>query len=202
MGEWKNWGMRESEANVRAPLAPPRLFPFAVTVGALTVIFIIVELALIAQGKLVPGVMILGSFILFVLFLTGLIETAIQLFGAGKVSDNCQLYVYNQASQGPSLNTLAFLEQKSICECFPVGLTPCPHAYLPASLSLPSADGRCSCCRRRLEGRLCVLDCRLRAVCVDDCHVGAGGAEQVRLGGAALAPFLSPRHVDVMSICL
>lgn len=38
-------------------------------------------LIMIAQSNLDPSYVILGCFILIVLFLTGLIETAIQLFG-------------------------------------------------------------------------------------------------------------------------
>lgn len=38
-------------------------------------------LILIGQNRLDPGTVILGCFILIVLFLAGLIETAIQLFG-------------------------------------------------------------------------------------------------------------------------
>lgn len=58
----------------------------------------------------------LGAFILFVLYLTGLIETAVQLFGAGNVSNNCQRYVNNNPISGVSASTLAWLEQNSICE--------------------------------------------------------------------------------------
>jgi hypothetical protein len=57
----------------------------------------------------------LGSFILLVLYLTGLIETAIELFGVGNVSDNCQRYVTNNQVSGVSATTLAWLEQNSIC---------------------------------------------------------------------------------------
>ena len=94
-----------------------RLFPYGVTVGSLLVLFILVELVLIAQRRLLPGVMIIGSFILFVLFLTGLIATAIQLFGDGSVNDSCNRYVYDNESEGPTLTTLAWLQQKSICTC-------------------------------------------------------------------------------------
>lgn len=58
-----------------------RLFPYGVTVGSLLVLFIIIMLILIGQKRLVPNVVLLGTFILLVLFITGLIETAIQLFG-------------------------------------------------------------------------------------------------------------------------
>jgi len=77
---------------------------------------VIVEIVLIAQRRLLPGFMILWSFILLVLYLTGLIETAIQLFGPGNVSNNCQTYVSDNAATGVSLNTLAWLQQNNICE--------------------------------------------------------------------------------------
>jgi len=96
-------------------LPVPWLFPFGVTVGALTLTFLLIELIIAQQGRLLPGVMMLGSFILFVLFLTGLIETAIELFGAGNVSSNCQRYVDDNQISGISASTLAWLEQNSIC---------------------------------------------------------------------------------------
>ena len=58
-----------------------RIFPYGITVGALTILFIILILIMIGQNNLDPNAVILGSFILIVLFLAGLIETAIQLFG-------------------------------------------------------------------------------------------------------------------------
>lgn len=95
----------------------PRIMPFGITVGSLTVIFIIIMLVLIAQRRLLPGVVILGSFILLVLYITGLIETAIQLFGPeGDINGNCQTYVSSQESTGLSINTLAWLQQQSICQ--------------------------------------------------------------------------------------
>jgi hypothetical protein len=93
-----------------------RIFPFGITVGSLTLFYILIELILIAQNRLLPGVMMLGAFILLVLYLTGLIETAIQLFGAGNVSTNCQRYVDNNPISGVSASTLAWLEQNSICK--------------------------------------------------------------------------------------
>jgi hypothetical protein len=62
--------------------------------------------------------MMLGSFILLVLYLTGLIETAILLFGSPtNVSSTCQRYVTNNQSHGATLETLAWLQQSNICEC-------------------------------------------------------------------------------------
>ncbi|KAJ9647138.1 hypothetical protein H2201_003434 [Coniosporium apollinis] len=100
-------------------LGTPWLFPYGVTVGALTIVFIIIELILIAQRKLVPNVMIFLSFVLLVLFITGIIATAIQLFGPeGNVNGECQLYVNNNRPVGPTVQTLAWLQQKNICDCW------------------------------------------------------------------------------------
>jgi hypothetical protein len=65
----------------RMGLGTPWLFPYAVTVGSLTLFFVILMIVLLAQKKLQPAWVLLGSFILIALFLAGLIETAIQLFG-------------------------------------------------------------------------------------------------------------------------
>lgn len=91
--------------------------PFGISVGSLTVIFIWILIILIYQRRLLPGVVMIGSFILLVLYLTGLIETAIQLFGPdGDINGNCQRYVYDNPQNDLSLNTLAWLQQNSICQ--------------------------------------------------------------------------------------
>ncbi len=65
---------------------------------------------------LIPGGIFLGAFILFVLWLTALIETAIQLYGsAANINGNCQQYVTNQQFKGVSIETLAYLTQLNIC---------------------------------------------------------------------------------------
>lgn len=74
-------------------------------------------LLLILQRRLLPGVVIIGSFILAVLYLTGLIGTAIQLFGPqGDINGNCQTFVTGNAPTGVSVATLAWLEQNSTCQ--------------------------------------------------------------------------------------
>ncbi|KAF1843662.1 uncharacterized protein K460DRAFT_149324 [Cucurbitaria berberidis CBS 394.84] len=102
----------------RMDLGIPWIMPYGVTVGALAIIFIIIEVVYIAQRKLLPGMMLLLSFILLVLFLAGIIGTAIQLFGAPKINDMCNTYVFSANSNGPSYNTLAYLQQKNICQCW------------------------------------------------------------------------------------
>ena len=94
--------------------------PYGITVGSLTVVFIFIMLGLIYQRRLLPGVVMIGSFILLVLYITGIIETAIQLFGpAGDVNAKCNLYVYSQRHnpqfQGQSIETLAWLQQNATC---------------------------------------------------------------------------------------
>jgi hypothetical protein len=57
--------------------------------------------------------------------MVGLIVISIELWGpAGSVNNNCQLYVNNRVSTGASTQTLAWLEQHSICES-------CLFLYLP-----------------------------------------------------------------------
>lgn len=96
-----------------------RIMPYGITVGALTILFILIIFGLIAQRRLLPGVVILGAFILFVLYVAGLVETAIQLFGpAGNIQGNCQQYVFSQPQRDLSRDTLAWLEQNGICQAW------------------------------------------------------------------------------------
>lgn len=98
-------------------LTVSRLFPYMVVVSALGVFFIFLVLGLIAHHFLLPGILILGSFILFVLWLTGLIETSVQLYGAsGNVNDNCQIYVIENVSKGNDINTMAWIMQSTLCK--------------------------------------------------------------------------------------
>lgn len=106
-----------AEANKTDPGS--RLFPFGVTTAGLTLIFLLVMLILAGRRMLIPGFVLVGSFILSVLWLTTLIETAIQLFGpAGNVNANCNTYVTAQEYVGISVETLAWLTQNNICGCW------------------------------------------------------------------------------------
>ncbi|KAJ5132787.1 hypothetical protein N7448_006945 [Penicillium atrosanguineum] len=100
-------------------LGTPWLFPFMVTVSTLGVAFIFLVLGLIASHFLLPGILILGSFILFVLWLTGLVETSLQLYGvSGNINDNCQIYVVENVSTGNNINTMAWIMQSTLCNCW------------------------------------------------------------------------------------
>ena len=95
-----------------------RLFPYSIATGSLTILFIGIILALVGQRQLLPGIMGLGCFILFALYLTGLIETAIQLYGPrGSVNSYCNAYKPTAGyEQGQGIETLAYLETKGICD--------------------------------------------------------------------------------------
>jgi len=102
----------------RMGLGIPWIMPYGITVGALALVFILVEIAYISQRKLLPGLMMLLAFILLVLFIAGIIGTAIQLFAGPNINNLCNVYVFNAASQGPNVDTLAFLQQRNICQCW------------------------------------------------------------------------------------
>lgn len=95
-----------------------RYFPYWIASSALAVVFILVMLWLISQRQLLPGIVIMGSFILFILWMVGLIVISIQLWGPSGVNGNCNIYVNGRSYTGPNVNTLAYLEQHSICKYF------------------------------------------------------------------------------------
>jgi len=95
----------------------PWYFPYWITVASLTLLFIFMKLWLISQRQLLPGIVMMGSFILFILWIVGLIVISIELWGpSGSVNSSCQLYVSAVESKGQSVDTLAWLEQHSICQ--------------------------------------------------------------------------------------
>ncbi|CAN9085228.1 unnamed protein product [Alternaria alternata] len=102
----------------RMGLGTPWIMPYGVTVGTLAIIFIIIEIVFIAQRKLLPATMMLLSFILLVLFIAGIIGTAIQLFAGPNINNQCNTYVFNNDASGPNVDTLAFLQQRNICQCW------------------------------------------------------------------------------------
>jgi len=96
----------------------------------LMIVFIGILLWLISQRRLLPSIVILGAFMFFVLWLVGLIVVSLELWGAsGAVSNSCDLLVFNAPPTGNVVNTLAWLEQKSICQMwqavFAFGLIGC-----------------------------------------------------------------------------
>ncbi|KAL8696002.1 MAG: hypothetical protein Q9201_007870 [Fulgogasparrea decipioides] len=95
-------------------LGIPWILPYMITTSALCIIFIIILLGLISQQQLLPGVVVLGSFILFVLWLTGLIETSIQLYGpSGAINSYCNSRPNTQVID--SQQTAVWLANQSLC---------------------------------------------------------------------------------------
>ncbi|KAK6840807.1 hypothetical protein PG990_007073 [Apiospora arundinis] len=96
----------------------PWYFPYFITVGSLTIVFIGGLLWLISQRRLLPAIVIVGAFIFFVLWMVGLIVVSIELWGpVGSVSNNCNLLVFDRMpAPANSIANLAWLQQKSICQ--------------------------------------------------------------------------------------
>lgn len=59
----------------------------------------------------------IGSFVMFVLWITGLVKASIELWGPlGSINDNCVRYVYNDDLWGGgNLYTLARIQQEGVC---------------------------------------------------------------------------------------
>lgn len=94
-----------------------RYFPYYITVCALVMGFILLLLWLIFQRRLLPSIVMIGGFILFVLWLVGLIVVSVELWGpSGSVSVNCDAAVFDRNPTGQTLQTLAWLEQRTICQ--------------------------------------------------------------------------------------
>ncbi|KKY31142.1 putative arginase-like protein [Diaporthe ampelina] len=102
----------------RPPRGPShRYFPYYITVAALVIAFIVILLWLIFQRRLLPSIVMIGGFMLFVLWLVGLIVTSVQLWGpSGSVSANCNAAVFDRNPTGQTLEALAWLQQRSICQ--------------------------------------------------------------------------------------
>jgi len=103
-------------------LGIPWLFPFQITVGAISLVFLMVMTWLISQNQLLPGVVLIGSFMLFVLWTAGLVQLGIMLFGTGNsVNANCNGYINDQPFTGVSVGTLAWIAEKNMCNCWDAG---------------------------------------------------------------------------------
>lgn len=93
-----------------------RYFPYFITVGALLVTYIFIILWLVFNQRLLPAIVMIGAFMLFVLWMVGTVVVSVQLFGPdGSIQGNCNLAVFSQNPVGASMSTLAWLQQRSIC---------------------------------------------------------------------------------------
>ncbi|KAK1723369.1 hypothetical protein CaCOL14_012254 [Colletotrichum acutatum] len=107
----------ETQQQLLLPI--PWYFPYYITVACLVILFIGLLLWLVFQRRLLPAIVMIGAFILFILWFVGLVVVSIQLWGPdGSVSSTCNLAVFNRSPTGQSLDTLAWLEQRSICQAW------------------------------------------------------------------------------------
>ena len=59
----------------------------------------------------------IGAFMLFILWMVGLVVTSMELWGpSGSVNGVCNMQVFSKDPKGTSVATLAWLQQKNICE--------------------------------------------------------------------------------------
>jgi hypothetical protein len=101
--------------------APNRYFPYFITVASLVILFITMLIYLAQQQRLLPAIVMIGAFMLFILWLVGLIVVSIELWGpSGSVSSVCNLAVFGRNPKGDNFITLAWLEQRNICQSWQV----------------------------------------------------------------------------------
>ncbi|GFP54686.1 hypothetical protein ACSS6W_002530 [Trichoderma asperelloides] len=97
----------------------PWYFPYYITVGAIAILFIFGIFWLIAQRRLLPAIVMIGAFMLFVMWLVGLVVVSLELWGPnGSIQGTCNLNIFSQDPKGRTQETLAWLEQKMICQCW------------------------------------------------------------------------------------
>lgn len=108
---------QSSRPHICLTLPRNRYFSYFIVVASLGIVFVLLLLWLIYQRRLLPSIVMIGGFILFVLWLVGLIVVSVQLWGpSGSVSSSCNLAVFSQNPTGQTLETLAWMEQRSICQ--------------------------------------------------------------------------------------
>jgi glucan phosphoethanolaminetransferase (alkaline phosphatase superfamily) len=120
------------DAQQRLLLFTPWFFSYWITVGALMVVFICVLLWLISQRRLLPSIVLIGAFMFFVLWMAGVVVVGIEMWGSsggGSVGSACDSLVNNVSPTGNNPTTLAWLQQRSICQqwqaVFALGIVGC-----------------------------------------------------------------------------
>jgi len=101
----------------RLLLPIPWYFPYFVTVTAISAVGILGMFWLIAQRRLLPAIVMIGAFMLFVLWMVGLVVVSIELWGpSGSIQSVCNLQVSDSNPKGQSIETLAWMQQQNICQ--------------------------------------------------------------------------------------
>ncbi|KKA30843.1 hypothetical protein TD95_000739 [Thielaviopsis punctulata] len=97
-------------------LGIPWYFPYFMTVASLTIIFIFMLIGLTWQRRLLPAIVMVGGFMLLVMWAVGMVRVSIELWGSGNVNSQCSIQVWSGNPKGENIITLAWLMQKSICQ--------------------------------------------------------------------------------------
>lgn len=95
----------------------PRILPYQVTVASITLVFLMIMMWLIMMRQLLPGIVIVGSFMCFVLWVAGLVQIGIELYGPGlNINQVCITWVNNAyPAKVQTIEMLAWITQKNIC---------------------------------------------------------------------------------------
>jgi hypothetical protein len=118
---WYVTALHHPNIRIRPLTVSPRYFPYLITVACLGVVFIGIIYWLIAQRRLLPAIVMIGAFMLFILWLVGLVMIAIQLFGPDKsIQSVCSIQVFNENPKGQTMETMAWLQQRNICTSFTI----------------------------------------------------------------------------------
>lgn len=93
-----------------------RVITYGITVAILTEVFVWAGLFLSFSRNLLPGLVLLYAFVLLVLYLAGMIGTAIQLFGP--ILSECRRSVDNNHANtvGLTYEALIWLNQHDTCQ--------------------------------------------------------------------------------------
>lgn len=94
----------------------PWYFPYYVTVMSVSITFLLAAIWLIYYRRLLPAIVMIGAFALFVLWMVGLVASSIELWGPGGVQSSCNLQVFNFNPHAPTESTLAWMQQRNICK--------------------------------------------------------------------------------------
>ncbi|ATY66163.1 hypothetical protein CCM_00465 [Cordyceps militaris CM01] len=108
-------------------LPVPWYIPYYLTVAAVALAYLLAVMWLIWYRRLLPAIVMIGAAALFVLWMVGLVASAIALWGVGGVQSVCDEQVWNQNPRAPDAATLAWMQQRNICQSwylvFAMGLT-------------------------------------------------------------------------------
>lgn len=115
-----------SQARGEPPRYPPsagttltvrrRYFPYYITVASFSILYVGTLVLLLSRHRLLPAIVMIGAFLVFVLWFVGLVVVAIQLWGSNGVNGECNLRVFSESPRGDGRETLAWMMERSICE--------------------------------------------------------------------------------------